>query len=125
MTKDEDRAVRRTVRIIRYVDEIGNISKACRYFGIPRSLFYVWRNVFRISGEEWLRCEKPIPENQPNQTPAEVSEKILWRYVVKNGVHRFKQRVDLHSIAAKIVQAIHSLIFAAYAVGYKRSRYIR
>ena len=46
------------------------------------------------------------------------------RYAVKNGVYRFKQRVDLHNIAAKIVLAIDSPIFAAYAVGYKRSGYI-
>ncbi len=47
------------------------------------------------------------------------------RYVVKNGVHRFKQRVDLHSTAAKIVQAINNLIFLACAVGYRIFRYIR
>ncbi len=30
----------------------------------------------------------------------------------------------MHSIAAKTVQAIDSLLFAACAVGYKRSRYV-
>lgn len=43
---------------------------------------------------------------------------------VKNGVHRFKQRVDLHSTAAKIVQAINSPIFLACAAGYRIFRYI-
>ena len=48
-----------------------------------------------------------------------------YRYVVKSEVHRFKQRVDLHSTAAKIVQAINNLIFLACAVGYRIFRYIR
>ena len=49
--------------------------------------------------------------------------KIL-RYVVKNGVHVFKQRVDLHSIAAKMALAKDSLNFTTYAAGKKRSRYV-
>jgi len=78
MTKDEERAVKRKVRILKYADELGNISKACRYFGIPRSIFYVWRNAYRANGEESLRCKKPIPKNQPNRTPIAVAEKVLY-----------------------------------------------
>ena len=78
MTKDEERAVKRKARILKYADEPGNISRACRYFGIPRSIFYVWRNAFRASGEEGLRCKKPIPKNQPDQTPIAVAEKVLY-----------------------------------------------
>ena len=78
MTKDEERAVKRKLRILKYADELGNLSKTCRYFGIPRSIFYVWRNAFRAGDEEDLRCKKPIPKNQPNQTPEEVVEKVLY-----------------------------------------------
>ncbi len=49
----------------------------------------------------------------------------ILRCAVKNGVYCFKQRVDLHSIAAKIVLATDSPIFSAYAAGYKRFQYIR
>ena len=63
MTKDEERAVKRKIRILKYADELGNVSRACRYFGIPRSIFYIWRNAFRINGGQGLRCNKPIPRN--------------------------------------------------------------
>ena len=36
MTTDE-REVKRKLRILNHVEEMGNIAKICRYFGIPRS----------------------------------------------------------------------------------------
>ena len=42
------------------------------------------------------------------------------RCAVKNGVHVFKQRLDLHSIAAQIVQVTDNLIFPGYAACYRR-----
>ena len=65
-------------RIIDHADESGNVAKTCRYFGIPRSLFYVWRNAYRQHGEEGLRRKKPVPKSHPNQTPDEIVEKILY-----------------------------------------------
>ena len=38
-----EREVNRKLRILNHAEESGNIAKTCRYFGIPRSLFYVWR----------------------------------------------------------------------------------
>ena len=32
----------------------------CRYFGVPRSLFYVWRDAYQEHGEEGLRRKKPV-----------------------------------------------------------------
>jgi hypothetical protein len=43
MTTDE-REINRRRRILDHADESGNVAKTYRYFGIPRSLFYVWRN---------------------------------------------------------------------------------
>ncbi len=42
MTSDE-REIRRKRRILDHADKTGNAAKTCRYFGIPLSLFYVWR----------------------------------------------------------------------------------
>gem|GEM_PF-4031106 len=48
------------------------------------------------------------------------------RSATKNRIHCFKQRVDLHSIAARIVLATDNPIFSAYyAAGYRRFRTIR
>ena len=54
------------------------VTLAFRYFGIPRSLFYVWRNTYRKFGEGGRKRKKPIPRTHPNQTPDEIVEKILY-----------------------------------------------
>ena len=77
MTTDE-REINRKRRILNHADESGNVAKTCRYFGIPRSLFYVWRNAYRQHGDEGLRRKRPVPKSHPNQTPDEVVEKILY-----------------------------------------------
>ena len=77
MTIDE-REVKRKQRILEYAKESGNISKTCRHFGIPRSLYYVWRNAYRRHGEIGLKRKKPVPKSNPNQTPDEIVEKILY-----------------------------------------------
>jgi hypothetical protein len=77
MTTDESE-VNRKLRILNHVNLSGNIAKPCLYFGIPRSLFYVWRNTYREFGDEGLKRKKPIPKTHPNQTPDEIVEKILY-----------------------------------------------
>ena len=77
MTTDE-KEINRKLRILNHADQLGNIAKTCRYFGIPRSLFYVWRNAYRQRGEEGLKRKKPVPRTHPNQTPDEIVEKILY-----------------------------------------------
>ncbi len=57
MTNDE-REVTRKLRILNHAEETGNIAKTCRYFGIPRSIFYVWRNAYRQQGNEGLKRKK-------------------------------------------------------------------
>lgn len=32
--------IRRKLRVLNYAKDIGNISKACRYYGISRETFY-------------------------------------------------------------------------------------
>jgi len=51
MTKDQ-REIHRKKRILEYADKIGNINKTCRYFGVARSTFYLWRDRYREFGDE-------------------------------------------------------------------------
>lgn len=66
MTKDE-KEIRRKLRIIKHAEESGNNAKTCRYFGIPRSLFYLWRNAYRELGVEGLKPKKPSPNLTPTK----------------------------------------------------------
>ena len=75
--KADEREIRRKRCVLEHANESGNVAKTCRYFGIPRSSFYRWRNVYLEYGEEGLRSKKPIAKSHPNQTPGEIVEKIL------------------------------------------------
>jgi len=43
--------IQRKGRVIEYAEQIGNIRKTCRYFGVGRSTFYLWRAIYRESGD--------------------------------------------------------------------------
>ena len=70
--KVEEREIKRKKRVLDYAVESGNVAKTCGYFGIPRSSFYRWRNMYLEHGEEGLRCKKPVAKSHPNQTPDEI-----------------------------------------------------
>ncbi len=53
MTHDQ-REIRRKKRVLEYAERIGNINKACRYFGVARSSFYEWRDRYRELGDDPL-----------------------------------------------------------------------
>ena len=76
MTHDQ-REIRRKKRVLEYAERIGNINKACRYFGVARSSFYEWRDRYRELGDEGLKSRRCCPHKHPNKTPDEVVEKIL------------------------------------------------
>jgi len=67
--KAKEREIRRKKRILDHAVESGNVAKTCRYFGIPRSSFYRWRNVYLEYGEEGLRCQVCIQQNHLVRLP--------------------------------------------------------
>ena len=77
MTSDE-KEIKRKLRILKHAEHRGNIRKTCRYFGIARSLFYLWRNAYRKFGEEGLKRKRPVPKSHPRRTPSEVEDKVLY-----------------------------------------------
>ena len=53
------RDIQRKLRVFNHAKKIGNIRKTCRYFGVPRSLYYVWKASFEQFGEKGLINKKP------------------------------------------------------------------
>jgi transposase-like protein len=72
------RDIRRKLKVIEYADQLGNISKACRYFGISRESYYRWKKALADKGEEGLVNSKPCPENPRLRTPPDIEEKFLY-----------------------------------------------
>ena len=58
MTKAQ-RDIKRKLRILNYAKKIGNISKACRYYGISREAFYRWKRAYEEYGFHF-GCDKKI-----------------------------------------------------------------
>ncbi len=48
------RDIRRKKRVLEHAARIGNVRKTCRYFGVARSGFYVWKKAYETHGDEGL-----------------------------------------------------------------------
>ena len=72
-----DRDIQRKLRALRHAEQIGDVSRACRYFGISRASFYRWKAAFQRQGEAGLVNRKPAPKNPANRTAPEIVEKVL------------------------------------------------
>jgi transposase-like protein len=65
------------LRVLQHADRIGDIGKACRYFGVGRASFYRWRTAYRQYGLAGLENRKTAPKNPANRTAPEIVEKVL------------------------------------------------
>lgn len=70
--------IRRKIRILQYGKETGNVSKACRYFGISRETYYKWKLDYESNGEKALVNSKPCPQNPKRRVPQHIEELIIY-----------------------------------------------
>ena len=90
MVSKAQRDIRRKRQVLEYAVRIRNIRKTCRHFGIPRSLFYVWRAAFERDGEAGLVNKRPVARSHPRTTRPEVVEQVLH---VRRTYHLGPQRI--------------------------------
>ena len=74
---DEQREIRRKLRILEHAQISGDVGRTCRCFGIGRASFHRGRQACQGKGEAGLRSKRSVPHSPPNKTPAEVEEKVL------------------------------------------------
>ena len=98
----EDIVYDRRVRLIEHAAKIGNVSEACRVFGVSRKTYYEWVNKAEQYGLSALLPRERRKPHQPNQMTSEevaiiLSEAIarptlgprsLLRHLKKRGVDR-------------------------------------
>jgi hypothetical protein len=77
MTKAQ-RDIKRKLRVLSYAQEIGNISKTCRYFGIPRQTCYEWKQAYTRLVKKGLINRKPCPESSTIRIPPKIEGKIIY-----------------------------------------------
>lgn len=82
--------IRRKIRVLNYAKEIGNISKACRYYGVSRETYYQWKRAYEKGGEEALINGKPCPYNLKLRTPEPIEKLIIY---LRQTYHLGQQRI--------------------------------
>jgi hypothetical protein len=70
VTNKGQRDTFRKKRVLEHADRIGNVRKACLYFGDSKSSFYLWKKAYEVHREEGLVNRRPCPVN-PKLRPAE------------------------------------------------------
>ena len=75
---NEKRDIQRKLSVLQHAEKIGNVRKACQYFGVGRTSYYRWRDAYQTHCDAGLKNAKSIPKNSANQTPAEIVEKVLY-----------------------------------------------
>ena len=62
----------------------GNVSQTCRFFGVSRALFYIWKKRYEKNGPAGLRDLKHRPHHIGYRIPPEI---LAWSCgFVKNAV---------------------------------------
>ena len=56
-----ERETRKRKRILEHARTTRNVAKTCRYFGVSRWTFYLWRRRYQAQADAALIKKKPIP----------------------------------------------------------------
>ena len=63
--------------VLKLAEALGNVSEACRRYGITRTQFYKFKRRYQAQGMAGLENLPPIPKNHPMTTPPAQIEQIL------------------------------------------------
>ena len=66
MTEDQ-REIRRKLRVLEHAEQTGPVRKTCHYFGIGRASFYRWRHLYQDHGAAGLINKRSVPHSHPNK----------------------------------------------------------
>ena len=64
MTAKEKRDIKRKLDVINYAKKIGNLNKACRHFGVSKTIYYEWLKRYRNQGE--IKVNQGSIQNREN-----------------------------------------------------------
>jgi transposase-like protein len=72
------RKVKARLRMLQHAQRIsGNVSQTCRFFGVSRALFYIWKERYEKRGVAGLRDLPRRPHNIRFRIPPEIVSLIL------------------------------------------------
>ncbi len=72
------RKVKARLRMLQHAQRVsGNVSQTCRFFGVSRALFYIWKKRFEKNGLAGLRDQPRRPHHIRYRIPPEIVSLIL------------------------------------------------
>ena len=76
-----------------HADKVGDVGKACGYFGVARANFYRWRAAYREQGLAGLENRLTAPQNPANRTLWQLQRRFstsvkltIWGRSVSSGI---------------------------------------
>lgn len=71
------KVAKQRLSVLELVEELGNVSEACRRRGMDRASFYEWKRRFQTQGLEGLKDYPPIAKSHPQAVPPEIKQRIV------------------------------------------------
>jgi transposase InsO family protein len=72
------RKVKARLRMLQHAQRVsGNVSQTCRFFGVSRALFYIWKKRYEKNGLAGLRDQSRRPHHIRYRIPPEIVSLIL------------------------------------------------
>src|SRR5258708_10833102 len=72
------RKVKARLRMLQHAQRLsGNVSQTCRFFGVSRALYYIWKKRYEKNGLAGLRDQPRRPHNIRYRIPPEIVSLIL------------------------------------------------
>jgi transposase-like protein len=72
------RKLKARLRMLQHAQRMsGNVSQTCRFFGVSRALFYIWKKRYEKNGLPGLRDQSRRPHHIRYRIPPEIVSLIL------------------------------------------------
>ncbi|HLI00698.1 MAG TPA: DDE-type integrase/transposase/recombinase [Acidimicrobiales bacterium] len=86
----------RRLAVLEHAQRCGNVSEACRTFGVSRTRYYEWKRVAERYGAEALMPKDRRRPQLPNATPTHVVEQLLTLAILEPtlGARRLADRLS-------------------------------
>jgi transposase-like protein len=91
MVKSKNQEIQNKLKVFKYAETAGNVSKTCRYFGISRETYYEWFRKYKAKGENGLINDKPGPKCSWLRIAKNIEEQILY---LRRTYHFGQQRIS-------------------------------
>ena len=108
---DDEREIRRKLRVLEYAELSGGVSKTWRYYGVGRAHFYPWRHGHQTHAEPGLANNRPVPQHHlgalrivwylERYHGIRISDAGVYSVLCRNGLNRLPRGARVRKVHTK------------------------